>query len=113
MFKGNTSIRYATDYGDYKLYAQGAVLYQTGATQNLNTSLDALLGDTSGFVSADFSAGGSKGPYTFELFAQNAFDTRGALTKNTFCSITFCANSSRTFTIKPRMIGIKVGYAFK
>ncbi|MDR3412289.1 MAG: TonB-dependent receptor [Formivibrio sp.] len=112
MFKGTTSIRYDTEVGEYKAFLQGAVLYQTGATQNLNTSLDALLGDTSGFASVDFSAGASKGPYRVELFIQNAFDERGALTKNTFCSITFCSNSSRTFTIKPQFFGIKLSYHY-
>jgi outer membrane receptor protein involved in Fe transport len=112
MFKGTSTIRYDADMGDYKVFALGAVNYQTGATQNLNTSLDALLGDTSGFASADFSAGATKGPYRVELFITNAFDTRGALTKNTFCSITFCANSSRTFTIRPQFFGIKLSYHY-
>ena len=88
-------------------------MYQTGATQNLNTSLDALLGDTPGFASFDFLGGVSKGPYRVELFIQNAFDKRGALTKNTFCSITFCANSSRTFTIRPQFFGIKLSYHYQ
>ena len=113
MFKGTTTIRYDTTIGAYKAFVQGAALYQTGATQNLNTSLDALLGDTSGFASFDFSAGASKGPYRLELFIENAFDERGALTKNTFCSITFCANSSRTFTIRPQFFGIKLSYHYQ
>jgi outer membrane receptor protein involved in Fe transport len=112
-FKGTTSIRYDADYGDYKVFGQGAALYQTGATQNLNNTLDDLLGDTSGFVSFDFSAGVGKGPYRLELFIQNAFDKRGALTKNTFCSIQECSGSSRTFTIKPQFFGIKFSYHTK
>ncbi len=112
-FKGNTTIRYETAMGEYKAYVQGAALYQTGATQNLNTSLDALLGDTAGFASFDFLGGVSKGPYKVELFIQNAFDKRGALTKNTFCSIVFCKDSARTFGIKPQFFGIKIGYKFQ
>ena len=42
----------------------------------------------------------------------NAFDERGQLEKDTFCSITFCSNSSRTFIIRPRFFGIKFGQHF-
>ncbi len=111
-FKGNTTLRYDTDLLGYNAYAQAAVLYQTGATQDLNTYNDALLGDTPGFVSADFSVGIKQDNWTADLFITNAFDTRGQLTKNTFCSITFCSNSSRTFPIKPQFFGIRFGRHF-
>ncbi|WP_254604900.1 TonB-dependent receptor [Sphingomonas bacterium] len=111
-FKGTTSIRYDRDVGSYHGYLQGAALYQTSATQDLNVADDALLGDTPGFVSFDFSGGLRKNSTTIELFIQNAFDRRGALTKNTFCSITFCSNSSRTFIIRPQFFGIRFGQRF-
>jgi len=111
-FKGTTSVRYDTYLGDYGAYIQGAALYQTGATQDLNVYDDELLGDTPGFVSFDFSAGIKKDNWTIDLFIQNAFDKRGQLTKNTFCSITFCSGSSRTFAIKPQFFGIKFGQKF-
>jgi outer membrane receptor protein involved in Fe transport len=98
MFKGTTSIRYDTDLGKFRAYLQGAALYQTNATQDLNTYNNSLLGNTSGFVTFDFSGGIKKDNWTLDLFIQNAFDKRGALTTNTFCSITFCSGSSRTFT---------------
>lgn len=120
-FKGTTSIRYETMLGDYKSYIQGAALYQTGATQDLNISDNNLLVPcsnasatyscpTSGFVSFDFSAGIKKDGWSIDLFIQNAFDKRGELTRNTFCTITFCAGSSRTFTIKPQFFGIRFGW---
>ncbi|WP_428334714.1 TonB-dependent receptor [Novosphingobium sp.] len=112
-YKGTSSIRYDTTMGDYKAFAMATALYQTGSTQDLNTQLDGLLGDTSGFVSANFSAGVSKGPYSVDLFITNAFDKRGILTKNTFCSITFCSNSSRSFPIKPQFFGIKLSYRYQ
>jgi outer membrane receptor protein involved in Fe transport len=111
-FKGTTSIRYDTDIGDYRAYFQGAALYQGGATQDLNVANNALLGNTAGFVSFDFSAGLKKDNWTVDLFLQNAFDKRGELTRNTFCSIDFCANSSRVFTIKPQFFGIKFGVRY-
>jgi hypothetical protein len=111
-FKGTTSIRYDTDLGSYKAYLQGAALYQTGATQDLNEFNNALYGNTPGFVSFDFAAGVRKDNWTLDVFIQNAFDRRGQLTKNTFCSITFCSGSSRTFTIRPQFFGIKMGYRY-
>lgn len=110
-FKGTTSIRYETEIGKNKAFLQGAALYQTGATQDLNVTNDALYGDTPGFVSFDFSGGVDLGKSRFEFFITNAFDRRGQLTKNTFCSIQFCSGSSRTFTIKPQFFGVK--YAFR
>jgi len=111
-FKGTTSIRYDSNFGEYKGYLQGAALYQTGATQDLSVDNDALLGDTSGFVSFDFSAGIAKEHWSLDMFIQNAFDRRGELTRNTFCSITFCSGSSRAFTIRPQFFGLRVGYKY-
>ncbi|MEC3950450.1 TonB-dependent receptor [Sphingobium sp. HWE2-09] len=111
-FKGNTSIRFDTYMGDVSAYLQGAALYQTGASQDLNVNANRLLGNTKGFVSFDFSGGIKKDGWSLTLFLQNAFDKRGQLTKNTFCSIDFCSGSSRTFTIKPQFFGIRFGQKF-
>jgi len=111
-FKGTSSVRYDTDIGEYRGYIQGAALYQTGATQDLNTRNARLLGDTAGFISFDFSAGIKKDNWHADIFIQNAFDRRGNLTRNTFCSIDFCADSSRAFAIRPQFFGIKFGQSF-
>jgi outer membrane receptor protein involved in Fe transport len=111
-FKGTTSVRYDMMMGDYSAFLQGAALYQTGATQDLNVASNALLGNTKGFVSFDFSGGIKKDGWSLTLFLQNAFDKRGQLTRNTFCSIDFCSGSSRTFTIKPQFFGIRFGQKF-
>ena len=120
-FKGTTTIRYDTEMGDYDAYVQGAALYQTSATQDLNVFNNNLLVcggvegaacTTPGFTSFDFSAGVRKDNWTFDLFLQNAFDKRGELTRNTFCSITFCSGSARSFPIKPQFFGIRFGQDF-
>ncbi|MBT0667469.1 TonB-dependent receptor [Novosphingobium profundi] len=111
-FKGTTSVRYDTMLGDMDAYLMGAANYQTSATQDLNVEYNELLGTTPGFVSFDFSAGVKKDTWTLDFFIQNAFDKRGELTKNTFCSITFCSGSSRTFAIKPRFFGVRWGQKF-
>jgi iron complex outermembrane recepter protein len=126
QFKGTTSIRYDTNFGEYAGFIQGAALYQTGATQDLNVENNRLLvcpqfaaGSpesigcaTPGFVSFDFSAGFSRDNWRVSLFLQNAFDRRGQLTKNTFCAIDICSASSRTFTIRPQFFGIQMGYKY-
>lgn len=111
-FKGTTSVRYNTEFKDVDAYIQGAALYQTEATQNLNVDDNALLGNTPGFVSFDFSAGIKKDNWSLDFFLNNAFDKRGELTRNTFCSIQLCANSSRTFVIRPQFFGIRFGQRF-
>lgn len=111
-FKGTSSIRYDTQMGDMDAYVQGAALYQTSATQDLNVFNNNLYGNTSGFVSFDFSAGIKKNNWTLDVFLQNAFDKRGELTRNTFCSITFCSESARTFTIRPQFFGMRWGQRY-
>lgn len=126
-FKGTTSIRYDTELGALSAFLQGAALYQTGSTQDLNVNSNNLLVcpeiaeemtdankscSTKGFVSFDFSGGIKTDSWSLTLFIQNAFDKRGQLTKNTFCSIDFCAGSSRTFAIKPQFFGIRFGQKF-
>ena len=67
-FKGTTSIRYDADWGEYRVYLQGAALYQTGATQDLNVAnnnklvcptaaASTVACSLPGFVSFDFSGG--------------------------------------------------------
>jgi iron complex outermembrane recepter protein len=111
-FKGTTSIRYDTEIGQYSAFVQGSALYQTGATQDLNVQLNNLLGNTPGFVSFDFVAGVKKDKWTFDAYIQNAFDRRGLLTTNTFCSIAICSGSSRSFPIRPQFFGMRAGYRF-
>lgn len=112
QFKGTTQVRYETRIGEMDAYFQGAALYQTGATQDLNVALNDLLGNTAGFVSFDFGAGIKKGKWNLDVFLQNAFDRRGLLTTNTFCSIAICSGSSRSFPIRPQFFGLRTGYRF-
>jgi iron complex outermembrane recepter protein len=123
-FKGTTSIRYDTMISDMDAYVMGAALYQTSATQDLNVSDNNLYVcpeiansqttacTTDGFVTFDFSAGLKKDNWTLDFFIQNAFDNRGTLTMNTFCSITFCSGSTRAFPVKPQFMGVRWGQHF-
>jgi outer membrane receptor protein involved in Fe transport len=70
------------------------------------------MGNSAGFVSFDFSAGVKKDKWSVDVFIQNAFDRRGILTTNTFCSISICSGSSRNFPIRPQFFGVKFGQRF-
>jgi outer membrane receptor protein involved in Fe transport len=109
--KTQGTIRYEWE-GDFKPYVQGTVFYQSSSTSNLDTYLNSLLGNTSGFSSIDLSAGVKRGNWTLEAFMQNAFDKRGELSKNTFCSIQYCHDSSRTYPIKPQFFGVSFSQRF-
>ena len=104
--------RYNFTINGLESFVQGTVFYQTSSTSDLLPLNDNLLGDTAGFASADFSAGIKKDHWAIEAFIQNAFDERGILSKNTFCSIQLCANSSRSFPMKPQFFGMKVSYKY-
>lgn len=110
--KMQASARYEWPIGDVDAHVQAVGYYQTSSTSNLDTYKNSLLGNTPGFASFDFSAGGKIGDKTVEIFMQNIFDKRGQLSKNTFCSIEYCSDSSRTYAIKPQFFGIRFGHRF-
>jgi outer membrane receptor protein involved in Fe transport len=111
-FKMQATARYDFTLANLDTFLQGTLFHQSSSTSDLDATNDALLGDTKGFSSVDFSTGFKKDNWTVEAFIQNAFDTRGILSKNTFCSIQYCASSSRSFPIKPQFFGLKFGQRF-
>lgn len=106
------SIRYDARIGKYDIFTQGVGYFQTNSTSALDARDNALLGNTRGFASFDFSVGAKLDDFTIEAFIQNAFDKRGQLSKNTFCPIIYCSGSSRTYPIKPQFFGLKFGQRF-
>jgi outer membrane receptor protein involved in Fe transport len=110
--KMQSTARYNFQMGGLDSFVQGTMFYQTSSTSDVLALNDKLLGDTAGFATFDFSAGFKKEKWAIEAFIQNAFDNRGILSKNTFCSIQLCANSSRSYPIKPQFFGLKIGYKY-
>ena len=111
-FKGNVSARYEFDVRKTRSFFEAQVFHQSGSTSNLNAYYDQLLGDTSGFTTVNFSAGAQVDKVSIEGFINNAFDSRGILFKNTFCNIQYCANSSRSYPVKPQYFGLKIAYRY-
>ena len=110
--KMQATARYETPVGSYDGFVQGTVFYQTNSTSEIYTTDNMLLGNTGAFASFDFSAGIKKDKWSLEAFIQNAFDNRGILSKNSFCSIEMCSGSARSLPIKPQFFGLKFGQKF-
>jgi hypothetical protein len=111
-FKGSASARYDFSAGPSKMFVQAQVLHQSGSTSDLDTNNDSLLGDTNGFTTFNFSAGTTINQVSLEAFIENAFDSRGILSKNTFCSIQYCSGSSRSYPTKPQFFGVKASFKY-
>ena len=111
-FKTNATARYDFPAGATRAFLQGQILHQSGSTSDLDVSNDALLGDTEGFTTFNFSAGTTIRGVSIEAFIENAFDSRGILSKNTFCSIQYCSGSSRSYPTKPQFFGLKAAFKY-
>jgi iron complex outermembrane receptor protein len=111
-FKGSVTARYGFDLGSARAYVQGVVNHQSGTRSYLTDFEASLLGSTKGFTTVDFSLGADLGQWNVELFVQNAFDSRGILSLNTVCVPTICGAYARSYPIKPRLLGLKVGYHY-
>ena len=122
-FKASATARYEMPVGSVNAFIQASVNTQTSSSSLLGVIDDTVLGNSRGFTTADFSIGGKTGNYTFQLFIQNAFDTRGSLSHNAQISPADYENNAallgnstagytRTLPIKPQFFGVKVGTKF-
>ncbi|MDE2434921.1 MAG: TonB-dependent receptor [Sphingomonadales bacterium] len=111
-FKVTTTARYEFALGPIAAHIQGSMLHQSSSTSLLGTSDNAIVGNSLGFSTFDFAAGGSKGNTSVELFIQNAFDKRGSLSHNVFTAPSTSGQFYRIYPIKPQYFGIKLGQKF-
>jgi iron complex outermembrane receptor protein len=121
MVKANGTARYTVPIGSAKLYAQGVISYQSSASSDVRTAVyqtftgvvinpAAQLGRLKAFTTADFSLGAEFSKFTFELFLQNAFDTRGQLSRFQECGS--CGQRAYIVPITPQTIGVRFGAKF-
>ena len=115
-FKGQLQARYTYTVGSLDAFTQLAADHQSSSSSDISTYNDQLLGDVPGFTSGDFSTGVSKDRWSLEFFVENFTDTRGQLSRNTFCAITICASltasNTRTLPSRPRFVGLKFSNKF-
>jgi len=115
-FKGQLQARYTYTIGSLDAFTQVAADHQSSSSSDISTYNDQLLGDVPGFTSGDFSTGVSRDKWSVEFFVENFTDTRGQLSRNTFCAITICASptasNTRTLPSRPRFVGLKFSNKF-
>ncbi len=120
-FKGNAIVRYEFPVASWKAHVQVAASYIGKRTNDLRTSINPILGDLKAYTTADLTAGVDNGTYRIELFATNLFDSNGVFNTGTQCGETICGDADHLTgtggvfydaVIKPRTIGIRVGFDF-
>ncbi|MEG3175528.1 TonB-dependent receptor [Sphingomonas sp. RB3P16] len=115
-FKGSASARYTVPVGVAKAYAQGVVTHQSSAASDIRTASllpggivynpAATLGRLAAFTTADFAVGAQFSRYSIELFLQNAFDTRGQLSRFQECGS--CGQRPYIVPIRPQTMGVRL-----
>jgi outer membrane receptor protein involved in Fe transport len=120
-FKGNAVARYEFPVAGWKAHVQGALAYVGDRTSDLRVVERGIKGPLASYTSVDLSLGAKRGPYRVELFATNLFDSRGVIGTGLQCRETTCGDPEGITTtggvfydypIKPRMVGLKVGFDF-
>ncbi len=112
-FKGNLIARYTFPMGDWEAHLQGAAAYIGSRWPELRTTQRQIFGKEKAYTVANFSVGGTKGPYSLELFLNNAFDKKGEADRWAQCDASVCGvNGTYITPILPRNIGIKFGQKF-
>ena len=111
-FKGAATARYNFTWNDWASYIQGTVLHQDGTRTFLLDADYAAVGPTKGFTTFDLSAGTTIGGNAIEIYAHNALDERGVLSRNTVCTTGICGAFARSYPVQPRIVGVRVSRDF-
>lgn len=119
--KLNGTARYTVPMGDAKIYGQGVVSYQSSASSDIRTAIyetfsgnvispAAQLGELKAFTTANFALGAEFKNFDIELFIENAFDTRGQLSRFQECGS--CGQRPYIVPIRPQTVGVRLGSKF-
>ncbi|MBC7520844.1 MAG: TonB-dependent receptor [Sandarakinorhabdus sp.] len=110
-FKGSFVGRYEFDISGYDAHVQAAVSYVGARWAALVTTDRDGFGQLPAYTTADFTFGGVKGNTSAELFLNNAFDSRGNLTRYSQCGSCSAIAVYQVVT-QPRTFGIRFGQRF-
>jgi iron complex outermembrane receptor protein len=121
-FKGNAYARYEFPLGDWQGHVQAAVSHTGSRRSDLRTvENDQLYGNLDAYTTLDLSIGIKGDAWRAELFATNVFDSKGVINIGIQCVETRCGDIDGIapnggvfydWLIKPRIIGLKVGFDF-
>jgi outer membrane receptor protein involved in Fe transport len=110
--KGAITVRYAWTGWGLDDFVQAAAQGQSETRSALLQPDEDILGPTGSFGSLDLSAGFGKDNWTMSAYIDNVMDTRGILSLNTDCSITYCGPYKLRYPDKPRQVGVKLGFKY-
>ncbi len=122
-FKGNLTARYEWSNLTSKPFVQATAVHQSGTraalldkfvypTVDYTGATVEQFGFTDGFTTLDFSVGVTVSTFKLQAFIQNAFDTRGILSKSAACGLAECRADARVYPTKPQLFGVKVSQRF-
>ena len=89
-FKANLVGRYNFTLGTMDAYLQTAMVHVGARSSDLRVAERGLKGDLPAYTSVDFSAGIHKNQWSIDAFLENAFDSRGQVSRFTECTETVC-----------------------
>jgi len=116
-----STLRYSVPVGAAKVYGQANATYQSSASADLRAATTEpnsgniinpaqLMGRIDAFTQFNFALGSEWDKYSLEIFATNAFDERGQLSRSVACGV--CYNRVYIVPNQPRTIGIRAGAKF-
>jgi iron complex outermembrane receptor protein len=100
---------------------QGAASHVGSRRADLRDVENGIIGTLPAFTTADFSLGAESGSYRVELYVNNLFDSNGRYSTSLQCQAVVCGDPDGVTStgpvfydnvIRPRTIGLKVGYDF-
>ncbi|MGA0607390.1 TonB-dependent receptor [Phenylobacterium sp. VNQ135] len=110
-FKGSLSVRYEWTMNEADMFVEATGAHQGSNWSSLRISDRIRQGISPGFETLDLSAGAAWDTWRLSVYARNVFDSRGELARLTSCPVAVCSRIYQV-PIRPRNVGIKLGYEF-
>jgi outer membrane receptor protein involved in Fe transport len=112
-FKGNVTARYTFPIGSARGDLQASAVHVGERTSDLRPVAAQALGDEPAYTVADLSGGIEMHGIHYELYVNNAFDTRAVLDRYAECDVVNCGVIAKyNVPNQPRTIGVKFGQKF-
>lgn len=110
--KADLTARYEFNVMGSQAYWQAAVVYQSGAAQDLRTFESSIIGSVPAYAALDLSAGFDFRQFSVDFFLRNVTDERGELYRYTECQIAVCGEQYYVAPIHPRTFAVRVSRSF-
>jgi len=110
--KADLTARYEFPFMGAEAYAQGSVVYQSGATQDLRSFESGIIGSLPSYTSVDLAVGFDFNLFDLDFFIRNVTDERGELYRYTECQIAVCGGTAYSVPIRPRTLAVRVSRTF-